>query len=170
MNKKGFTIIEIMVVVTIIGILSTISVVALNQIRKNSRDSKRISDLERIQTSLEFYFMDNYDYPNTHIENGEDLYNHRLGLDNYKALCGGGFKTSCDAEEKVYMGIIPIPINPPNYSGFYYQKINEQEISYKIFFHLEVGFEDLEAGFYTATPNGIYKSEGEDALLLNELL
>lgn len=170
MKKAGFTLIELMVVITIIGLLSSISVVALNEIRKNSRDSKRISDIERIQTALEFYFMDNANYPDIHIENGEDIYDHKLGLNNYKALCESGFKNSCDAQEKVYMGIIPIPITPPNYSGFYYQKINQEEPDYKIFFYLEVGFEDLETGFYTATSNGIYEIIEEDELLLNELL
>jgi len=171
MKKAGFTIIELMIVITIIGILSAISVVALNQIRKDSRDSKKITDLERIQTALEFYFMDNHNYPDIHIENGEDLYNHILGLNNYSALCGEGFKNSCDNLEKVYMGIIPVPLSIPSYSGFYYQKINNiEEPSYKIFFHLEVGFEDLESGFYTATPNGIREIDEVDELLLNELL
>ena len=140
MKKAGFTIIELMIVITIIGILSAISVVALNGVRKNSRDSKRILDLERMQIALEFYFMDNSDYPNIHIENGEDIVNHKLGLNNYRALCEEGFKIFCDNSEKVYMGIIPIPTTPPNYSGFYYQKTNSEDPSYKIFFHLESGF------------------------------
>ncbi len=170
MKKEGFTIIELMIVITIIGILSAISVVALNEVRKNSRDSKRVADIERIQTALEFYFMDNANYPENHIENGEDIYDHKLGLNNYKALCESGFKNFCDSSEKVYMGIIPIPINPPEYSKFYYQRINEEDPSYKIFFYLELGFEELESGFYTATPNGIHQTSEEDKLLLNELL
>jgi len=170
MKKEGFTIIELMVVITIIGILSTISVVAFNEIRKNSRDSKRISDLERIQTALEFYFMDSYNYPSGYIETGENISEYKLGYNNYKSLCENGFKSSCDPLEKTYMGIIPIPSSPPNYSGFYYIKINGNDPSYKIFFYLESGFEDLNSGFYTATPNGIYETEGEDELFLNELL
>ncbi|MCF7796017.1 prepilin-type N-terminal cleavage/methylation domain-containing protein [Patescibacteria group bacterium] len=170
MKKEGFTIIELLVVITIIGILTSISVVSLNEIRKNSRDSKRISDLERIQTALDFYFIDNHDYPSDYIETGEDISEYKLGYNNYKALCENGFKTSCDALEKTYMGIIPIPAYPPYYSGFYYVKINEDNPNYKIFFYLEAGFEDLNSGFYTATPNGIYETEGEDQLFLNELL
>ena len=43
-NKKGFTIIELLVVISIIGLLSTISVVVLGSTRKKGRDSKRVSD------------------------------------------------------------------------------------------------------------------------------
>ena len=42
-NKKGFTIIELLVVISIIGLLSTISVVSLNGARIKSRDAKRVS-------------------------------------------------------------------------------------------------------------------------------
>ncbi len=168
MKKEGFTIIEILVAITIIGLLSSISIVSLSGVRKNSRDSKKIADLERIQTALEFYFMDNYNYPSSFIESKNNIV--ELGFYNYKALCEDGFKASCVESEKTYMGIIPIPTSAYNYSGFYYIKIDENIPNYKIFFYLESGFEDLESGFYTSTPNGIEKTKEEDLLLLNNFL
>ena len=48
MNKNGFTLVEIMVVMLIIAILSTLSIFALRNARVQTRDAQRKSDLERI--------------------------------------------------------------------------------------------------------------------------
>jgi general secretion pathway protein G len=64
-TKKGFTLIELLVVIAIIGLLSTLSILALNSARARSRDAKRISDVRQIQTALEMYYNDNNDYPST---------------------------------------------------------------------------------------------------------
>jgi prepilin-type N-terminal cleavage/methylation domain-containing protein len=62
-KQKGFTLIELLVVIAIIGLLSTLAVVALNNARMKSRDAKRISDINHIQTALELYFNDLGSYP-----------------------------------------------------------------------------------------------------------
>ncbi len=58
-NKQGFTLIELLVVIAIIGLLATLSVVALNNARERARDSRRISDIRQIQTALELYYNAN---------------------------------------------------------------------------------------------------------------
>ena len=62
-NKPGFTLIELLVVIAIIGLLSTLSILALNTARARARDAKRISDVKQIQTALEMYYNDTGDYP-----------------------------------------------------------------------------------------------------------
>ena len=62
-NKSGFTLIELLVVIAIIGLLSTLSILALNQARARARDAKRIADVRQIQTALELYYNDKGDYP-----------------------------------------------------------------------------------------------------------
>jgi prepilin-type N-terminal cleavage/methylation domain-containing protein len=62
-NKSGFTLIELLVVIAIIGLLSTLSVLALNAARARSRDAKRISDVQQMQTALEMYYNDTNSYP-----------------------------------------------------------------------------------------------------------
>lgn len=62
-NKAGFTLIELLVVIAIIGLLSTLSVLALNSARARARDAKRVADVKQIQTALEMYYNDAGDYP-----------------------------------------------------------------------------------------------------------
>lgn len=62
-NNKGFTIVELLIVIVVIAILATISVVAYNGIQTNANDSRRKSDLVRIQKAIELYYADNNVYP-----------------------------------------------------------------------------------------------------------
>ncbi|MBN2854222.1 prepilin-type N-terminal cleavage/methylation domain-containing protein [Patescibacteria group bacterium] len=62
-DKKAFTLIELLVVIAIIGLLSTLSIIALNSARAKARDAKRISDVKQMQVALEMYYNDMADYP-----------------------------------------------------------------------------------------------------------
>jgi len=61
--STGFTLIEMLIVVAIIGILASIVVVGLNTSRKQARDTRRLADLRGIQTALELYYNKNGYYP-----------------------------------------------------------------------------------------------------------
>jgi general secretion pathway protein G len=61
--KKGFTIIELLVVMVVIGILVTIMIVSYTGIQQRSRDSKRDSDVTQIKIALEKYHADKSQYP-----------------------------------------------------------------------------------------------------------
>lgn len=50
---KGFTLIELMVVITIIAILSLVGLVIYSSVQKNARDTKRKGDIAAIATALE---------------------------------------------------------------------------------------------------------------------
>jgi len=63
-TQKGFTLIEILVVVAIIGILAALIFTNFTMIKK-SRDAQRKSDLRKIQTALEHYRADTGLYPLT---------------------------------------------------------------------------------------------------------
>lgn len=54
-SKKGFTLIEMLVVISIIGILTTLALASFIGIQKQARDTRRKSDLKQYQTSLEEY-------------------------------------------------------------------------------------------------------------------
>lgn len=63
MKKFGFTLIEVLVVATIIGILAAVAVSSYASINKRSRDAKRRSDIEQIRSALEMYRSDLGYYP-----------------------------------------------------------------------------------------------------------
>ncbi len=58
-NKKGFSLVELLVVITIIAILSVVAYMALGGQTAKARNSRRVQDLSTIQSSLEIYFINN---------------------------------------------------------------------------------------------------------------
>lgn len=63
--KKGFTLLELLVVIAVIGIFSAIVIASLNNIRSKSRDARRKSDFRQIATALEMYYDQYGGYPAT---------------------------------------------------------------------------------------------------------
>ena len=64
-SREGFTMIEVLVVATIIGVLASIGLVSYQSANKKSRDGKRKADMEQIRSALEIHKSDNGDYPAT---------------------------------------------------------------------------------------------------------
>lgn len=64
-SQRGFTLIEMLVVIGIVGLLASVVLVGLGNARKSGRDAKRISDLRSIQTGLEGYYNQCGFYPGT---------------------------------------------------------------------------------------------------------
>ncbi len=95
---NAFTLIELLVVIAIIGILATVSVVALNNARAKSRDAKRLADIKNIQTALAMYYNDKKEYPMTLIS-GQALY--------ATSLDGAG-----NVATTTYIANIPTPPTP----------------------------------------------------------
>jgi prepilin-type N-terminal cleavage/methylation domain-containing protein len=62
-RKHGFTLVEILVVATIIGLLATAGVVSYTQLSKQSRDAKRKADLQQLAAALEMYKSNVGTYP-----------------------------------------------------------------------------------------------------------
>lgn len=63
MNNKSFTLVELLIIVALISLLATIIFVTLGGTQVNTRDAKRLSDLNQLRKTLDIYF-DKYDqYP-----------------------------------------------------------------------------------------------------------
>lgn len=78
---KGFTLVELLVVISIISILATIAVITFSSFQQKGRDARRKSDLGVIQSALEQYHADQGYYPKTGSANGDmDLTHPLTGL------------------------------------------------------------------------------------------
>ena len=62
-KQKGFTIVELLIVIVVIAILASISVVAYNGIRARSADAERQSDISSVGKKLAQYRILNSHYP-----------------------------------------------------------------------------------------------------------
>ncbi len=70
-KEKGFTLIEILIVVAIIGLLASVVLVGLGSFRSRGRDARRVADLREVQNSLELYYLKNGNYLT--VNNWSDL-------------------------------------------------------------------------------------------------
>lgn len=55
-SSKGFTLVELMVVITIIAILSIVGVTVYSSVQTKAQDSKRIQDIDAIASAMEVNF------------------------------------------------------------------------------------------------------------------
>ncbi|HEC70153.1 MAG TPA: prepilin-type N-terminal cleavage/methylation domain-containing protein [Candidatus Omnitrophica bacterium] len=91
--KKGFTLVEIMIVVAIIALLAAIAIPNLLRARLNANDSAAKADLQALVTALESYAAANGQYP----ANESDLTGATPPYLN-ESFCGGskhGYDFSC---------------------------------------------------------------------------
>lgn len=62
-QKSGFTILELLIVIAIIGVLALIPMITLIGAPKKTRDARRQSDLKQYQNAIEIYAAKNNTYP-----------------------------------------------------------------------------------------------------------
>lgn len=62
-TKRGFTVLELLVVVAIIGIVSAAALVLLSDTRARSRDARRLQDIRELEKALNLYYAENGNFP-----------------------------------------------------------------------------------------------------------
>lgn len=64
-KRLGFTLVELLVVISIIGLLATSAFIGVSYSAKRARDTRRKADLRQLQKAVELYYDENQTYPNT---------------------------------------------------------------------------------------------------------
>lgn len=95
--SKGFTLIELMVVLSIIGVLMALTLTGIGSSRIVARDATRKADLELIRGGLEIYKADCNSYPAA---------SYTTDIVGGLPLQGIGTPTAC-ATENYYISAIP---------------------------------------------------------------
>lgn len=144
MNKKGFTLIEMLIVVGLIGLLGTLSAIAIGSARSKMRDAKRLSDVRQLQSALEDHFKTVNQYP---IHEGLRLGDPTAS----RCLSNVGFAASCQGALSVFMQIVPseftrgigrdVACGTPSQAGYCYTSVL-QGGSYRLGFELEHGIKE----------------------------
>lgn len=109
----GFTLVELLVVISIIGLLSSFAVVSLNTARAKARDALRKGDMAQIRTALNLYYDDHFGYPTSSASPDCDNWNaaapdfgatlNQDGADCYLQVMG----TALTGGTRPYLGSAP---------------------------------------------------------------
>lgn len=99
MKRSGFTLVELVVVVGIIGLLSALAVVSLSRQQARSRDTRRVGDITNLRTALESYIDEKQQPPVTWA---------------YPNLSGGTY----DANDSGQWDVSSLPASTPTFMQF----------------------------------------------------
>ena len=76
-REDGFTLIEMMIVITVIAILATIGLPQFTKVRDKAEFTEVRAEMRNLQTALEMYYSTHQEYPA-----GEDLKNELESIDS----------------------------------------------------------------------------------------
>lgn len=148
---KGFTILELLVVVTVVGILAAVAIYSLNITRAMSRDSKRVSDISVIRAALTQHWLQKAAYP---ASDAVDLGKPGANAD---VLGGNGFTAKDQAIEPIFLQ--QVPVGPK--AGEYY-RYHGSAGGYSLKFTTERASAYGVAGTYYAHSGGVDKVDQEN--------
>ena len=100
MKRRAFTIIELLVVITVMAVLSTIALFGFNKVQAAARDTARQQIMKGFQAALQRYYGENQAYP--YGTSGSCPYSSPV---NIQDLVNGG--SSFDLVSKCYLESIP---------------------------------------------------------------
>ncbi len=128
-RSGGFTLVELMVVIVIIGILTSIGIFAFQSSQQKSRDSRRKSELSQVAKALEMYNNDVGSYPASGT--GADEGTMKGCGDTTKTVCAWG-TSFANTTKATYM--IKLPVDPTSGRTYYYEKVST---GYRLYARLE---------------------------------
>lgn len=131
----GFTLVELLVVISIIGILASIALVAFTSAQFRSRDAQRKSNLKEVSSALELFYSDYGKYPSS--SGGQILacdYNPATGAGS---ACSWGTDEFSDGKTTYFKVLPKDPVSNQNY---YYKSVTVDFVpnsGFQIYAYLE---------------------------------
>ncbi len=157
-HNKGFTLIELIVVLLIFGLIANLTMISLNNAKRESRDAKRVSNINQLRSALHLYHTENLAYPN---DGGNPI---ALGTDGNLILDATGW-IAANPTSPIFM--YSIPRDPKRIAEAssslctgsstavcdYSYELNGND--YIIYFYLEGPVADMTEGAHAATKDTI---------------
>ena len=155
-TQSGFTLLELLVVLAIIGLIASIIVIALSTARSKSRDAKRAGDVRQIMNAMEQYRIANNYYPTgtlSLVSVGDGI-----NLDNALSV-----NNAADFVPQyiAFLPIAPLPADgdcspDPGYgNNNYWYSVEDDGSNYYLVFCVGGQTGGLSAGVHTASSGGI---------------
>jgi prepilin-type N-terminal cleavage/methylation domain-containing protein len=152
-RKNGFSLVEILIVIGIVGLILTIVVVILNLKQAEMRDAKRISDIQVVRSAMEVIKNENGSYEKAFCDlTAVSACAQKSSSELLKILPELSFLNDPKERQKACNQKVCLA-GSCNY-GF--TKLDAAD--YEILFHLERGSSEFKSsGCYRATPRGVEK-------------
>lgn len=108
-NKTGFTIVELIIVIAVIGVLASISLIAFTNVQNRARDTQRLADIDKLVKNIEIYLVRNDRLPPRSPSAPSWAYSHVYPTDYISGITGDGTE------------LTTLPVDPRNTSGMHYR-------------------------------------------------
>lgn len=142
-SRYGFTLIELMVVVAIIGILMSAGIIVFTQAQVRARDAKRIADVDAIAKLMEQYYQENGQY---FIYEGVSP--------------AAGWQTGLGSATRLgpYLAGMLLPVDPQNITPYRYllRTADRATLGNNTTFCVSARLETTEKANCTEPPSGVY--------------
>jgi type II secretion system protein G len=149
---RGFTLLELLIVITVIAILSGVLVPRVATHMKSSRDARRLADIKQVRNAIEQYFMDTGVYPPAKTN-----------------PAAGGWDVSNDGDfipMLVQAGYLPeVPQDPTNDATYHYRYYVYNAGDYGCIGpskYYVLGVKAFETAGFAAKNKGFFKCAGRD--------
>lgn len=119
---SGFTLVELLIVIAIIAILTSIAMPNYQDALVSSKCAKFMGDCQAIQTALEVYFADQSQYP---PEERYPVGSTNMNMDTHPTYPATGFVSRCITTPIAYLAKLPkdpFPNNNPAYDEHQFPK------------------------------------------------
>jgi prepilin-type N-terminal cleavage/methylation domain-containing protein len=148
--RRGFTVLEALIVLAVFGLLATLAILSLNSARASLRDAQRLSDISVLRSSLSQYWLEKATYPTTA---GVDLGSPGSNTD---MLSAAGFVARTDPTQPIYLNRVP---TGPRVDEYYRYRAGAN--GYSIRFQTETRTDLGEPNVYYAHATGIDREDAE---------